>query len=231
MINVYCGKAPEWLSDAFLSEGVKLNGIGTCDALQAPVQGHIDMMALMTPDMKNVFVSKQTENLVKPHVSASIKVIASDLSAKYPGDVLLNAVLTDKYLICNKKYVAPELLEYALMNRVEVINVKQGYAKCSTVVLPDNVFITEDESIYDALTAKGLDVLKIEKGHVSLPGYSYGFIGGASAYFNDTLYFFGNIENHPSFKAIEAFLTSHNINWTQLSDKEQLIDIGGILEL
>ena len=56
--------------------------------------------------------------------------------------------------------------------------VKQGYAKCSTVLVNEQACITADTSIAAAVKQCGLDVLQIRPGFVELPGYPYGFLGG-----------------------------------------------------
>ena len=88
---------------------------------------------------------------------------------KYPDDVYLNCVQVGKYLICNKKHTSREVVEYASKNGINVIDVKQGYCKCSICVVSDNAVITEDSGISKALAENtDLDVLLIEKGHMKI---------------------------------------------------------------
>jgi hypothetical protein len=61
-----------------------------------------------------------------------------------------------------------------------IIDVKQGYTKCSVLPVSNNAFITDDISIYNQCVSFGIDVLYVGKGDVSLPGYNYGFIGGCA---------------------------------------------------
>ena len=107
------------------------------------------------------------------------------LGPDYPQDIIYNACSTGKYFIHNLKYTAPELLEAAERLDLRKVNVSQGYAKCSTCVVSEDAIITYDRGIARATRAAGLDVLTIEPGHVELPGYDTGFIGGASGLVRD----------------------------------------------
>ncbi len=224
--TAFCGEAPQWLKKAFLTHGINLIEIGTCKSLQAPVAHHIDMMTLQIAD--KVLATPETEFIGKHFPGKEILVTKEHLSSKYPNDVLLNAVLLSDYLICNTNTVANEILEFAEWQGKTVIHVNQGYTKCATCIVSNTAIITEDESIYEACKDV-LDVLLIGKGEVELPGYEYGFIGGASALIDDTVYFFGNIRNHSDYEAVQQFVLEQNKKIVSLSKEEKLLDIGGIL--
>ena len=58
-----------------------------------------------------------------------------------------------------------------------------------------------------------------------------GFIGGASAKISkNELYFSGNIENHPDFDQIKAFLDNYNVSMIY-NKSRNLTDFGGIIQL
>ena len=87
---------------------------------------------------------------------------------------------------------------------IELINVNQGYAKCSCAACSSGV-ITADDSIFKTLCKQGINSLKITPGHVTLTGYDYGFIGGASGVIDGKLTFFGDVSKHPDFSKIKEF--------------------------
>ncbi len=120
--------------------------------------------------------------------------------------------------------------KYCKANGLTLINVKQGYAKCSCAVVSYNAVITEDVGIYRKLSKTDIEVLLIGKGSVTLEGADCGFIGGATGYdrSKDTLYFCGDICEHPDFDRIRAFCDNHGTSIECLSDSK-LVDIGGIL--
>ena len=151
---------------------------------------------------------------------------------KYPKDVFLNCVQVGKYLICNKKHTCKEVIDYAIQNEIKVIDVNQGYCKCSICVVSDNAIITEDTGIAKTLEENSeLDVLLIEKGHVSLDGYNYGFFGGCCGLIeNDLIAFNGSIEVHPEYLKIKSFCEKYCVNMVSLND-EKLYDIGTIFRI
>ena len=78
------------------------------------------------------------------------------------------------------------------------------------------------------MNLKKKQVLLIKKGYVSLDGYDYGFIGGASVYIKDkkTLLFFGDITAHPDYSAIKDFCERKGVKIDYIKGIK-LTDIGG----
>ena len=165
------------------------------------------------------------------------------LSSLYPDDVQYNAVVTEKYIICNKNTVSPELINAAtsLYPDIETICVKQGYTKCNIIVVDEYSFITEDAGIFKAIrqyrtqkvnTGKSFklpECLLVRPGHIKLPGYDRGFIGGCSGRIGDTIWFNGNIYMHPDRESIISFIEKRGIAIKSIKNKP-LIDIGSIIE-
>ncbi|MBR2020983.1 MAG: hypothetical protein IJ939_00970 [Clostridia bacterium] len=150
---------------------------------------------------------------------------------KYPDNIGFNCARVGKNIICNEKYTSPLIIEHARKQGLNILNVRQGYAKCSTCVITDNAIITEDESIYNCATDNGIDVLKIRKGHVELPGYDYGFIGGCSGLIEKKLVAFnGNVMLHPDAAEIVEFCYKHDVGIVSVCNKK-LSDIGSIIRI
>lgn len=142
------------------------------------------------------------------------------LSPKYPENTAYNACKVGQYLICNVEKTDPQILRIAENDKLEIIPVKQGYAKCSIAILSDGAIITSDTGIYNILLKTDIDVLKISYGSIKLPGFEYGFIGGACGKLSkDMISFFGDIEIHPDFKMILRFCDKHNCEIISLSDE------------
>lgn len=112
--------------------------------------------------------------------------------------------------------------------KYSILNVGQGYSKCSCAILADGAIITADRGIATVTRQNGIDTLLISEGHVELPGYSYGFIGGASGLCGSRLYFCGDLEKHPDHMAIEAFSKMHSTQCISLSDG-MLYDVGSLI--
>ncbi len=156
------------------------------------------------------------------------------LKKDYPGNILYNAVCTGKYFIHNLKYTSSELLNAARSHfpQISEINVPQGYSRCSCLPVDDRSFITSDKGIAKALEKFDTDVLLISPGHISLPGFNYGFIGGCAgniiAEGRRTIVFNGDISAHPDFNIISEFIRKRDTDLLFFKD-HTLEDIGSIL--
>lgn len=148
-------------------------------------------------------------------------------NAVYPGDVSLNALQLGRLLFARRESLAPEIITYALENGVEIVGVRQGYARCSVCAVDESHIITADEPIAAEAEKRGISALVISPGHFALPGYDHGFIGGACFKLSrDTLAFTGRIDVHPDAAAILAYLEGCGVKPVFLTD-EPCFDIGG----
>lgn len=228
------GKMSNDLYKAFLDLNINIVTLKNCDKLQSPVKSHADMLCHHLGN-NSILITNDNQNLINNTVLNTlvldVNIISENLRENYPNDIKLNVARIGNKLICNYKYIAREIKNYCTNQNIKIIDVPQGYSKCSTLIVNNNAIITEDESICLACNKNHIDVLKIEKGHVNLSGYNYGFIGGCSSLIsNDILAFFGNIKSHPNFNSIKSFLSNYNINPISLTNSK-LIDIGGIIPI
>lgn len=152
-----------------------------------------------------------------------------DLGKDYPKDIAFNAACTGKYFIHNLANTNEKLLLAAKAMDMVLVDVKQGYSKCSIVVVDWNAIITYDEGIAQACEKfQGLEVLKISPGFVRLDGYDTGFIGGASGRVGNEIIFNGDLSSHPDFKSIVKFVEDHGLTCKWFNNYP-LTDIGSIL--
>lgn len=160
----------------------------------------------------------------------NINTLDYDLNKKYPYNVPLNCVILDNKMICNTKTIDKNILNKAYEKDLQIINVNQGYTKCSTAIVSNDAIITSDNSIYNSCS-KYIDVLKISEGHIKLKGTNYGFIGGCSFKYNyKDLMFTGNIQKHPDYNNIKSFCLNHNVDIHSLTSGE-LIDLGSVIPI
>lgn len=146
----------------------------------------------------------------------------------YPECVKLNVAIVGNYAIGNTKYIDSVVLNILKKYNFELINVKQGYAKCATAIVNKEAIITSDISIFRAVKDK-IDCLKITEGNISLCEKYSGFIGGASFLIdNSTLGFMGDITAHPDYINIKSFCQNHGVRLLSLS-KSPLCDVGGVV--
>lgn len=170
------------------------------------------------------------EELIKVNSDAKVIIEKQSISEKYPNNISLNGAFIGDYYICNESHSNKELLRRYIKNGIKIINVKQGYAKCSTLIVSHNAIITDDDDIYNKCKCiKDIDILKTDKGSVRLHGYDYGFIGGCSFKLDkNTLAFCGDAKAHSDYLNIKAFCKNHKVELLSLSS-DDLTDIGGLV--
>lgn len=194
-------------------------------------QYHTDLQFLHY-NKDTVFVLKECtslkENLKK--YFPNVIEISKNIDKDYPNNVMLNCVVLNDKLICNTKTIADEVLQMAIKDNLKIINVNQGYTKCSTCIVNENAIITSDKSIYKSCRNE-MDVLLIRQGYIELSGTDYGFIGGSSFKYNrNTVVFTGNIKLHPDYESIKSFAENHNAELLSLTENT-MIDIGSIIPI
>ena len=179
-----------------------------------------------------VVVYKEDEYLWKELSKRDFEVIfaQTEKTGKYPNCAALNVCIIGKIVLCNIKAADKTILDYAQQNGYKIIDCKQGYSRCSTLVVSENSAITDDISVYNALKNE-IDVLLVSKGGVDLDGKIDGFIGGCSCFtYKNHLAFFGNLECHPDKEKIEKFLNKYDVKPLCLNSGK-LCDVGTILPL
>lgn len=144
----------------------------------------------------------------------------------YPQDVLFNGFTLGDKLFCNPKTFSPTVQDYALQCGMDIVEVRQGYAKCTTLVLTKQI-ITADRGIARA-AEPFCNVLLISEGGILLPPYPYGFIGGASFVLGDKVFFFGSLDAHADAANIRTCIEQNGYTAVSLSD-EPLTDCGGAI--
>ncbi len=159
--------------------------------------------------------------------NCGISVIRGDyIKPHYPFDSAFNCVIGKDFIFHNLSITDQVILDFADSKGFFSINVKQGYSKCSTVVLNNNFLITDDKGIYKKIL-KHFNVLLVSRGDIKLDGYNYGFIGGATAVYNNYIFVFGCLENHRDYISIKSFAESVGYKVVNLGEGK-LEDYGGI---
>jgi hypothetical protein len=194
------------------------------------LSGHADLSVLHAGESK-LFLAPYLKD---SEFSCQLKSMSFDLhypeieqAEKYPRDAQLNVCLVGKKAIFNPD-VCPSTIANLFTNAIPV---QQGYAKCSVCVVDERSIITADRGIYRSVTAAGLDVLLINPGCISLDGFSYGFIGGATFKISkQKLAFTGTLNGHPDKPKILNFLHDRQIEPIYLTD-QPIFDIGSAIPI
>ena len=157
--------------------------------------------------------------------SARLAPLPDDLSSVYPEDTRYNVLVAGGELFLKKTSAAGDILGLEESEGVRINPVKQGYPACSTLSL-GNSAVTADRGLSAELEKRGISVTLIRPGHISLPPYEYGFIGGASFVLESFVYFFGDFKLHPDAELIEKAIRDAGLVPISLSHAP-LVDLGG----
>lgn len=200
------------------------------DSLYEAVASHADIQIHYLG--KNRFIcAPEAFEYYKSRLPKDFTLIKGSISigSAYPYDIPYNAAALTDFVICNSRYTAIEILsEYKRMGR-NILNVRQGYSKCSTAVVTGNAIITADTGIYKTAVSNKIDALKITEGYIKLIGMEYGFIGGATGLIDKhTLAVNGDINTHIDAESIKAFCARHGVELFPLNNGT-LEDIGSII--
>ena len=215
--------------------GINLLPMPVNPHVDARLSGHVDLSVLhlggnkllLAPYLKGSSFSQQLGNM-----GFDLQFADIEQSSLYPGDAQMNVCILGNKVIYNPKTVPDAIVKYLTIgNRAVQVSSRQGYSRCSVCVVNDNAIITADEGICRSAEARGVDVLKIRPGYIDLPGFDYGFIGGASFKISDTkLAFTGTLDSHPDAERIIEFASLHNVDIVYITDKPTS-DIGGAIPI
>ena len=245
MSTIYISEtANPLLIDYLKQQGHIIKIVEMSDTTYKPISSHPDIYMCSMGPGKPVFFGcpekigrKYPENIIYNAACTGKYFIHN---TKYTDSELLEFVKEQTY---NSDRVAEPL---------EIIDVPQGYTKCNTLIVDEYSIITSDVGIYNSCyglpdltgseaapedckscisgsSAPQPEVLLIEKGHIKLQGFDYGFIGGASGRIGDTIIFNGDITQHPDYERIAAFIESRGLKIKYFAEY-LLEDIGSIIE-
>lgn len=162
-----------------------------------------------------------------------IKLIMGEktLSMKYPNDIAYNVGRLSGIGIHNFNHTDEKLKYYLKRGNLDLINVNQGYTKCSLAVLDEYTAITSDYPMHRILSDLGFKILLIQSGNILLEGQKYGFIGGTSGSLSKNKFMLsGSLNGHPDKDNIMKFILQNNKKLIFLS-KNKIVDIGTIISL
>ncbi len=230
--NLPTGKVSLYIADA------KIDGATVIEPCYLPMlppalSRHADLgichigknIAVCPPDSYDYYNEK-----LSPYGFKIIKG-KTNLACHYPKDSAYNVGIVGKKCFLNKNVCDPHLFDILTSVDYEIIDVKQGYGKCSVCPIGENAFITADMSIYKAAQKHAMDVLLVSNDSVVLSGYSNGFFGGCCGLADKhTLLINGEIGAFFGSERVINFLREKNISTKSLK-KGALTDIGSILPL
>ena len=233
MISFIDYRSTEEEKESLLKLGVEILQIPKCTSVYEAINGHVDIQLNILNEKEKIVIinkdiHKEFKELLNNH---NIRYIESSASLKneYPGNVLLNAAILDDYIIHNFKFTDENILKN--IDSKKLINVKQGYAKCSILPVREKAIITNDKGISNSLLKEDFDVLLLPPGDIILPGFNYGFIGGIGGKITpDILAFHGDLDCYIYGDQVKQFLKKYNVKPIYLK-KGKLFDRGSIFTI
>lgn len=198
--------------------------------LPGPVRWHPDMQACVVGGSIIVLRDGGLRGVLAKYGVSAEETLRSPGSV-YPNDVLCNVLAWNGWVLGNTRTADESVIQSARASGAVWIDVRQGYAACSTALVDERSAITADSGIAGSLERQGFQVLRINPGAVRLPGYPYGFIGGCCGKLApDLMAFTGRLDGHPDAGRIREFLSQRGVWSVELTDGE-LLDVGGLTAL
>jgi len=202
--------------------------------LQDPVKYHPDMQ-MSRIDCRTLVICPILYDYyyrVIKSVNNNINLVKGStyLEENYPMNIAYNAVILNESIIHLSGYTDVMILDEIKKRKMNYLSVRQGYTKCSVMIMPDGHCVTGDDGIYKKMAKENLHIDKTEIKDIELKGYDYGFIGGCSSIGDEKLYITGRLKEHKYGIELENKLKSKNINVVELSDSP-LKDYGTIIIL
>ena len=159
---------------------------------------------------------------------------SSSVYNRYPEDIKYNVCVLGNIAVHDFKHTDPKVLELLKTKNYELINVNQGYTKCSIAVIDENSIILNDKGIYDKLKKCNLNILFLDyEPNIKLlseNGYSEksGFVGGVISRIDDYVFVSGDLKKIDEKNKIREFIESKNLKIIDF-DGLDIIDYGGIV--
>ncbi len=154
--TVICGDLPDDSLAALVGRGFRVVRMPVNPAVDRTVGRHTDLSlcvvggaAVIRPGLAGCF------EITDPLIRAGRRLIPAERepSGNYPADSGLCGCVCGSFFICRKDSCDPALLRAAEAEGLTVLGVRQGYAACSCLPLPDGSLITDDPGIARAFRA------------------------------------------------------------------------------
>ncbi|MEG0295455.1 MAG: hypothetical protein RR620_01975 [Clostridium sp.] len=211
--------------------GFNIIKIPKCTDVYNAINGHPDIqLCILNNITKEVIINKNISSEFKNQLiknKISYKESYYEIMSPYPNNIGLNALITDEFLIHKISNTDKNLLNIFESSK-KLINVKQGYTKCSCLQISDKAIITNDKGLHKKLLELSFDVLLLPYGDIILEDFDYGFIGGVGGMISaKELALFGNLNKYKYGEDVKSFLSKHDVTPIYLANTK-LIDRGSL---
>jgi len=220
-----------------LSFGFNLISTEKVTSLYDAVDGHPDLQFFLIGN-KLIAHKDLSENQMKllQKLEVTVRLGNSSLTLPYPKNIPYNALLTPDLMMhrldATDSVVLDEIRELKKTKEITLVNVRQGYSRCSCAYVGNNSYITEDVVMAKKLISLGKDVFYRKHSNVYLKGFDFGFIGGAisliSGNDDEIVVISGSLDFYFYGKELKVFLAQRSIRYECLSEGK-LMDRGSII--
>ncbi len=199
------------------------------------ISSHVD---IFTCKINNkIIAEKHIYEVLKNTFKNNIAIQGNaQVQGDYPNDIGYNVCIVGNKAIHNFKYTDNKIINELQKQNFELINVKQGYSNCSIAVIDENSIILSDRGLYNILKNSGLDILFLDyipniKLFNADGKYSKknGFIGGAIARIEDSIFVFGDLDKIDCNGCIREFIRNRGLDVIDFKGLD-VVDYGGVLE-
>jgi hypothetical protein len=204
--------------------------------LPAPVSSHPDMLFFIHGQVlitDRVYYLNMARNEIDQICHfGDLRLCLTDAPPKkdYPHDIRFNVLSIGQFFFCHPTHTSAAIQTLAVHEKKDLVPTHQGYARCAACPIGDHAMITADPSLASAAKKHDLDVCFIRQGHVLLPGYPHGLIGGCCGAIEHELFFCGDPSLHPDGESMLTFIRSHGII-PRIIPKLPLFDAGSLFFL
>lgn len=224
----------EVILEYFKSLGFEIIKIKCNTSLYNEISSHADILACLIDN--KLFVEDELYKDINKKIDNKYEVInIGKIDKEYPNDIKINVCKIGNYIIHNFKYT--DKLFYNYINQCyKKINVEQGYTNCNILNFGDYA-ITSDKGIYSSLIKNNIDCLLVEDSDLDIKllkdniySSMKGFIGGCSTTIDDTVIFFGDLNNFKCKNSIIDYITKKRYKIKEFKNMD-MIDYGSAVIL
>ena len=212
--------------DYIKSLGYNIKEVSYNIDLYDEIAAHVDISYLKIGDR----IITSPDRFVELSKIVECNVGKTELSSKYPNDIAYNVCIMGENAIHNFKYTDTVVKEILINQEYNLIDVNQGYTKCSIAVIDDKSCITSDIDVAKKLIDNGIDVLFVYEPDIKLlkrtnPNetmqsrmfFEYsdmqGFIGGAMTRIGDEVILFGDVNKLLNKDKIISFIKNKGLKF------------------
>lgn len=189
------------------------------------LSGHVDLF-FCNVDGQIVVAPNTPDRYLKLLADRNIPFLLGENSVGEKRLGSYNVAVGNQVALGNRRQIDSAV--YTCLNGRPIITVKQSFARCTTLPLPNGHFITSDPGINKRCIVESIPTLLVEPSGIVLPGYRSGCFGGCCGINNNRLFLIGMLKNHPHEKAIRHWLEEAEVELIELYDGP-LFDAGSIL--